>query len=116
METANLKIAISALFIESLLSSFTSPSDSGNDVLDRLLGQIGEIYRPQERPLVRRIVLPCHNAKSRFSVFATWETTVRNTFDAENTLEMIRFPRRDYQQACLLCLTTFPRVACLKGV
>jgi len=30
-----------------------------------------EIYRPQERPLVRRIVLPCHNAKSRFSLPAT---------------------------------------------
>lgn len=70
LETANLKIAISALFIASL-SPFLKPSDSGNGALDRLPRQIGEIYRPQERPLVRRIVLPCHNAKSRFSLSVT---------------------------------------------
>jgi hypothetical protein len=68
LETADLKIAISALFI-AFLSPFTSRNDSGNGALDRLLRQIGEIYRFRERPLARRIVLPCHNAKSRVFSF-----------------------------------------------
>jgi len=49
LETADLKIAISALFNASL-SSFVEPSDSGNGALDRLLRQIGRDLSSSRAP------------------------------------------------------------------
>lgn len=80
------------------------------------IDSIGEIYRSRERPLVRRIVLPCHNAKSRFFLFprpTTTYTTRKKTacLWRRNTPEMIQFPHSDYQQT--VCAWRRFRVSCL---
>lgn len=112
LETADLKIAISALFIASLSPflraerfwQWRSPIDwfgrsVRSIVLKSALWYVASYY------LV--IMLRVDFLFSRHGVE---ETAARVAFDAANTPEMIRFPCSDYQHAHQLYLATFPRV------
>lgn len=112
METADLKIAISALFIVSL-----SPFLPSRAILAMTLSI--DCFGRSARSIVLKSALwyvasyylvIMLRVDFLFSRHGTEETTAQVAFDAANTPEMIRFPCGDYQHARQLCLTTFPRI------